>query len=91
MPSLQKKGSAALNAKLPPILTTLVHETYLLMAKELAWIEQKSHIYENPAEKRLEELRNICILNNINNPIVGEDLYDPKKPDTTRRKQTFSQ
>ena len=26
------------------------------MAKELAWLEQKTNIYENPAEKRLEEL-----------------------------------
>lgn len=41
-------------------------------------------MFENPAEKRLEELRNICILNDINNPIIGEELYDPKKPDTTR-------
>ena len=61
------------------------------MAKELAWLEQKTNIYENPAEKRLEELRNICILNNINNPIIGEELYDPRKPDTTRQHNTFSQ
>ena len=59
------------------------------MAKDLAWLEQKTNIYENPAEKRLEELRRICILNDINNPIIGEDLYDPKKPDTTRQKMQF--
>ena len=54
------------------------------MAKDLSWLEQKTNVFENPAEKRLEELRNICILNDINNPIIGEELYDPKKPDTTR-------
>lgn len=59
------------------------------MAKELAWLEQKTHTYENPAEKRLEELRRICILNKINNPIIGEELYDPKKPDCTKMKQQF--
>ena len=59
------------------------------MAKELAWLEQKTNTFENPAEKRLEELRRICILNNINNPIVGEDLYDPKKEDKTRVKMQF--
>lgn len=61
------------------------------MAKDLAWIEQKTNIFENPAEKRLEELRDICILNGINNPIIGEELYDPKKPDTTRLKLQFHQ
>ena len=70
-------------------LQTLVHQTYLRMAKDLAWLEQKTNIYENPAEKRLEELRRICILNDINNPIIGEDLYDPKKPDPTRQKMEF--
>ena len=59
------------------------------MARELAWLEQKTNTFENPAEKRLEELRRICILNSINNPIVGEDLYDPKKEDKTRAKMPF--
>ena len=54
-------------------LGTLVHETYIRMAKDLAWIEQKTNVFENPAEKRLEELRKICIMNNINNPIIGEE------------------
>ncbi len=92
MPSLKQKAATLFGpTTLPPSLTTLVHENYLQIAKELAHIEQKSLIYENPAEKRLQELKKICILNNINNPIIGEELYDPKKPDTTRRKQTFSQ
>ena len=38
-------------------LQTLVHQTYIRMAKDLAWIEQKTNVFENPAEKRLEELR----------------------------------
>ena len=83
MPTLKKKGASVLKTDLPTPLTTLVHERYRQMAKELAWIEQKSSIYENPAEKRREELKKICILNDINNPIIGEELYDPMKPDTT--------
>lgn len=90
-PSLKRRGNkSALDSKVQPVLTTLVNDTYVRMAKELAWLEQKTNIYENPAEKRLEELRNICILNNINNPIIGEELYDPRKPDTTRQHNTFS-
>ena len=54
-------------------MSTLVHDTYVRMAKELAWLEQKTTTFENPAEKRIEELRRICILNNINNPIIGEE------------------
>ena len=80
-----KTGMKLFDKSSHPNLQTLVHQTYQRMAKDLAWLEQKTNIYENPAEKRLEELRKICILNDINNPIIGEDLYDPKKPDTTRQ------
>ena len=83
MPALKKKGASVIKSDLATPLTTLVHERYKQMAKELAWIEQKSTIYENPAEKRREELKKICILHGINNPIIGEELYDPMKPDTT--------
>lgn len=54
------------------------------MAKELAWLEQKTNVFENPAEKRLEELKWICINQGINNPIIGEDLYNPNLPDPTK-------
>ena len=84
-----KVGAKLFEKNSHPNLQTLVHNTYLRMAKDLAWLEQKTNTFENPAEKRLEELRRICILNDINNPIIGEDLYDPKKPDTTRQKMQF--
>jgi len=54
------------------------------MNRDLAWIEQKTSLFENPIDKRMEELRQICLSNGINNPIVGEEAYDPKKPDATR-------
>ena len=88
-PDLMKVGAKLFEKNSHPNLQTLVHNTYLRMAKDLAWLEQKTNTFENPAEKRLEELRRICILNDINNPIIGEDLYDPKKPDTTRQKMQF--
>jgi len=37
----------------------------------------------------LDELKRICIEYGINNPIIGEELYDPKKPDVTRNKMDF--
>jgi len=80
-----KIGLKLFNKQIHPNLQTLLKATYTRMAKDLAWLEQKTNIFENPAEKRLEELRRICILNDINNPIIGEELYDPKKPDTTRQ------
>ena len=62
----------------------MVHTTYKRMNRDLAWIEQKTSLFENPIDKRMEELRQICLSNGINNPIVGEEAYDPKKPDATR-------
>ena len=59
------------------------------MAKELAWLEQKTNVFENPAEKRLEELKWICINQGINNPIIGEDLYNPNLPDPTKQTLEF--
>ena len=45
---------------------------HLRQARDLAWLEQKTAIFENPQEKRMEELRQICIRKEINNPIIGE-------------------
>ena len=72
-----------------PNLQTLVHNTYVRMAKELAWLEQKTNVFENPAEKRIEELKWICINQGINNPIIGEDLYNPNLPDPTKQQLEF--
>ena len=59
------------------------------MAKELAWLEAKTNVFENPGEKRLEELKWICINQGINNPIIGEDLYNPNMPDPTKQTMEF--
>lgn len=44
---------------------------------------------EDVTERR-NELKKICIENGINNPIIGEQLYNPTKFDYTRVSQTFS-
>lgn len=53
-------------------MTVLLHDMHVKQVRDLAWLEAKTAIFENPQEKRMEELRQICIRNEINNPIVGE-------------------
>lgn len=61
---------------------------HVKQANDLAWLDHKTNIYENPVDKRREELKQICIRKEINNPIIG-DLYDEKKKDPTVIRQTF--
>jgi hypothetical protein len=44
--------------------------------------------FDEPIDWQKEELKKICLQFKINNPVIG-DLYDPNKPDLTRRKQAF--
>ena len=43
------------------------------MARDLEWLEKKTYGFENPIEKRKQELIRICIMHGINNPIIGEE------------------
>jgi hypothetical protein len=38
----------------------------------------------------MKELKRICIEFNINNPVIGEELYNPKKYDGTKDSYPFS-
>ena len=40
--------------------------------------------------KFYNQLKDICIKHKINNPIVGEEFYDPSAFDLTKQKQTYS-
>lgn len=41
-------------------------------------------VVENAKQQQEEELRRICIKYKINNPIVGDELYDPEAVDTSK-------
>jgi DNA-binding transcriptional regulator GbsR (MarR family) len=70
---LKKQKKQLLSSKGFPQLHSLVQETYRKMARDLNWLEHNTQIYENPALKRLEELKYICIQRGINNPVIGEE------------------
>ena len=83
MPSLRAQGPSVFERPTGvPSLTVLLHETQTKNTRDLIWLEQKTNIFENPAEKRMEELKKICISQGINCPIIG-DAYDEKKKDPT--------
>lgn len=72
VPGLRTQGEKFFDKETLPSLTVLLHDMHVKQVRDLAWLEAKTAIFENPQEKRMEELRQICIRNEINNPIIGE-------------------
>lgn len=57
IPAIRAQGESVFQKETLPSLTVLLHEIQVKQARDLAWLEQKTNIFENPAEKRMEQLK----------------------------------
>ena len=56
---------------------------------DLQWLLKKTRVTDVPGDAEKEELKRICIEHGINNPIVGEDRYDPEAFDMSKQERNY--